>query len=276
MSISLKQTDTRLILRHHDEAWTFATIVTFVVMLIALAQLTIRTLVQGGVVTLTCDRVEPTLVDCVRTQTMLMGLLRRPDQMINRVQSVQFMTFEEKSGDSTHHIYQTSLVSPTQTLLIARSRSFSDGHDGYAHSQQMRITAQIQNYLASTEPQLYLVHDTRDRAKLLLLITLGMISIGGLVLLIVISANQTTIFDKTVNQLVIERTCLFKSRQEYLLDSLIGIDIDIEEIKENDGDLVYKLVLRPGSGQAIPITSGYGTETKLQDAQVRIQQFLKS
>jgi len=272
MAVSFNQTESQLIFCRSG-MWTSKTAAWYCLVLLFLAGWTVRMVMRLGVMTLTCDRPESQQVQCVKSQTRLMGLLQQPDQHMTQVERVRLEVTTQGQGYNQHSIYHTFLVSPEQTLPIARTEASSSAMVGRrrALSQQQAIAAQIERYLASTEPRLHLVHDTRFDPTLYLKPLWVSLWIGAIMFLLLSSTERKIILDKAANQLIIETVPLF-ARRRYSLEHFAGTAIHIS--KSGGGSCFYRLVLHPKPGQSLEVMTAR-TDVQLKAVQSKVTQFLQ-
>lgn len=280
MAIATEQTDSKLILQT-PEPCGFTTLLLLVsaIAYLICAPITgfhaLELVLSPEVFRLSCQKIEPTYMDCQRTQP---GTFGESTATLDKVRGARLWEEIIEDDDHRYSVYHTVLFSSDETLQIAHSQERPFDLYQTARTDQQSLIRQINSFLQSDQNQLEISYNSRYNEQSLLLIDLAaIVVIGGLLWLVfwfVVStwrtATLTITFDQTEQQFVIERSRRLFSRRQYPLHL-----VKTEIVEKDYGDDVksYSLVMHAKSERS-PVIILRDSQPNLQTVQAQIEQFL--
>lgn len=186
-----------------------------------------------GITAVSCQRVQPTLINCFKSESKFLGLMQRPASELKNVTSAKYnsRTYTDSDGDRQQE-YWVSVIERGREVRVFRG----DGRETNA------IATKINLFINSNEPFLLVRQDRRWRlSNLQVLFPLSFMAIPFLILNFVFKI-QTLIFDKNSQTLTYKQRRLLgvKSRCHEFGDIA---KIEVEEYLDYDDDKCYKLSL---------------------------------
>lgn len=186
-----------------------------------------------GVTTLSCQRVQPTLINCFKSESRFLGLMQQPASDLKNVTSAKYnsKTYTDSDGDRQQE-YWVSVIAKGREVRVF-------GGDG---RETNAIATKINLFINSNEPFLLVRQDRRWRlSNLSVLFPLSFMAIPIFILNFVFKI-QTFIFDKNSPTLTYRQRKLLgvKSRSHEFGNIA---KIEVEESVDSDDDKHYKLSL---------------------------------
>ncbi len=202
------------------------------------------TLSDIGVTTLTCQRLEPRLVNCSYQKSRFFGLVDAKPIQLQQVMDVQLDEETRRDDEGSYQVYRVRLITRKGELY------FTDFMSNYG--QQAEWELQLRYFLESEDPSVQIVYDRRwllghvfSLATLVCLLGVSVTSTYGMV------RSKTLILDKRTNRAVYHTWTLLGDRYHYV--SLRQIqDIDIRE-EVADGETYYEPVFLPVALNKFPM-----------------------
>ncbi|MDY7002549.1 MAG: hypothetical protein SWX82_00880 [Cyanobacteriota bacterium] len=237
----VKQTEKELALK--DNLFDYYAISLFFVSpFIAVSLLITSTILSKmGVIKASCQRVEPTQVNCQVNKSNYLGLIPGSSTSLTRVTEAKLNSQKKKDNDAdTYSDYFVTLVSQTGKEVV----SWWDDPQ-----EIMEMVVKINTFINySTEPSLLIQYDLRWKWRNILLLAIGITSIGTEILVLAVLYLKTLILNKSERKLTYKICSLLKLYTETKHYSFAQIQ---ELILENDENQVYelKLVLPPENHQ---------------------------
>ncbi|NEP45137.1 MAG: hypothetical protein F6K35_40335, partial [Okeania sp. SIO2H7] len=98
-----------------------------------------------GVIKLSCKRVEPTQIDCQKSESKLLGLIEQSSSSLKRIENAKYNseTYTDSDGD-TYKKYWVSVISQGQQVTVFRGSS----------RKMNAIATKIDRFVNSNEPLL--------------------------------------------------------------------------------------------------------------------------
>ncbi|MDY7002550.1 MAG: hypothetical protein SWX82_00885 [Cyanobacteriota bacterium] len=244
----VKQTEKELVLK--DKLWLLLFIVfpciagPLFISLITLSEMGLSEM--GAVIKASCQRVEPTQVNCQINSSKYFGLIKDSSTSLTRVTETKLNSRKKKDSDGdTYFDYFVTLVSQTGKEVVSLQNN--------SYPQEiMEMVVKINTFINySTEPSLLIHYDLRWKWRNLVFLAFHIAFIGmGIFIAYPAFYLQTLILTKRERQLTYKVFSLlgiktkrysFAQIQEFILES----DTDF------DGDKLYRLkvVLPPENHQ---------------------------
>jgi hypothetical protein len=261
----IKKTATELVMQNppSPEGMTFG--VTWVVLSLVIPVM-IYVVKALDTVTIACDRIEPTIVNCEVSYSKLIPFLAPPPVSVSRVQQamVNSATREDSDGDD-YQVYWISLVAP-QSRDITEPQRGRRWHDSLAAELNTQLNSDNQSWE---------IH--RNHAPLLVFmipVPLLFIAIGLLIILIA-STDHTLTLDKSRDQLTDNLRRLWRLDNHHRQYKLSDLDIKLHEYEDDYGKQRFKLELKVGHQELFSDKSIRASTTKsLRNLYQEICQFL--
>ncbi|MFM7425167.1 MAG: hypothetical protein ACKO7W_09285, partial [Elainella sp.] len=232
----------------------------------------------AGVTSLSCRRIEPTLVNCETRQSQAFGLLPGAPVAIPQVRAAQIYS-ETRSGEGgDYEVHQLRLFSPEGYFNVGSLRANRALPAAWMDqtNQFLRPPADplVNPSVDQSRPSaLHLSQDSRWQAETLLpcLFVTPFLLIGGLVMYATIQTRRLTL-DKNLNRLTYEVWRLTGKQRRDLPLGLVK-QIDLKEHTDSYGNRYYQPVLLPDALRAI--TFAHTSRQEALDLQAQIRDFLK-
>ncbi|NEP77986.1 MAG: hypothetical protein F6K39_07240 [Okeania sp. SIO3B3] len=198
---------------------------------------------QMGVIKASCQRVEPTQVNCQVNKSKYLGLIPGYSTSLTRVKEAKLNSQEKKNSDGdTYFDYFVTLVSQTEKEVV----SWWDNHQ-----EMMEMVVKINTFINySTESSLLIQYDRRWKW-----INLPFLAFPIIFLAAVISSAypssylQTLILNKSERQLTYKVFSLLGIKTKHYSFAQIK-ELILENDTDIDGDKFYRLkVVLPSENQ---------------------------
>ncbi|MDY7002548.1 MAG: hypothetical protein SWX82_00875 [Cyanobacteriota bacterium] len=223
----VKQTEKELVLKDSLSSRLFGLL--FFAPFIALPLFFVSTILsEMGVIKVSCQRVEPTQVNCQVNSSKYLGFIQGYSTSLNRVKEAKFNSRKRVDSDGdTYFDYFVTLVSQTGKEVV----SLPD--DSYPQ-EMIEMGVKINKFINySTEPSLLIQYDLRRKNLLPLAINITLIAIE--ILIVAVLYLRTVILDKSERQLTYQESSLlgtytkhysFAQIKEFILENSTDIDGD--------------------------------------------------
>ncbi len=184
-----------------------------------------------GVTTVSCQRVQPTLINCFKNESKFLGLMQQPASDLKNVTSAKY-NFNNYAESDRQQKYWVSVINRGREVRVFRGDS----------REMNAIATKINLFVNSNEPFLIVRQDRRWRlSNLWVLFPLSFMAVPIFILNFMLKI-QTFIFDKN------SQTLTYKQRR------LLGVKsrchewgtiakVEVEEYVDSDNDKRYKLSL---------------------------------
>ncbi|GGA26331.1 hypothetical protein [Okeania sp. KiyG1] len=198
------------------------------------------------VIKASCQRVEPTQVNCQVDSSKYFGLIKDSSTSLTRVTEAKFNSQKKKdrNGD-TYFDYFVTLVSQTGKEVVSlQGNSYIDGFKG--NPQKMnQIVAEINTFINnSTKPSLFIHYDLRFKWKNLLPLAISITFIAIGILIVAVLYLRTLILNKSERQLTYEESSLLNTyTKHYSFVQIKELIIDIYTDSDGDKFCSLKIVL---------------------------------
>ncbi|NER05836.1 MAG: hypothetical protein F6K17_26205 [Okeania sp. SIO3C4] len=201
---------------------------------------------EMGVISVSCQRIEPTQVNCQVNNSKYLGLIQ-DSSTLTRVTEAKFHSQKNQDSDgNTNFYYVVALVTQTgKRVVIWRGNSYTHGVKSYPQKMNQMV-AKVNTFIKnSTEPSLLIQYDLRWKWKHLMFLALDITLIGIAVLLLgkpyylkIITLN------KSERQLTYKISSLLGLSNETKHYSFAQIkELILDSDTDSDGDKRYSLEL---------------------------------
>lgn len=210
-----------------------------------------------GVSRLSCERVEPTQVNCEFSRSYWLDLVQEPAVSIVQVQGVEITSEMHYSEDGDYQLYIATLLGQNRSILL---------FDGSTDLGQVQtIAAPVQQFLASTQPTLVWERNTIESAGASLftvLFCIPFVLIGGGAIYSTWQ-TQSLILDKRANQLIYKTSTLLGNRyKRHSLGLVQGVEL--KQHTDSYGNQYYEPVLLPDSVRKFTLARTTNRQEALQ------------
>ena len=228
-----------------------------------------------GVTTLSCQRVEPTLVNCERKESKLLGSIEWPTSSLKKVKTAKYnsQSYTDSDGDIQQE-YWVSVIANNREISVFREFMSVNGVKGNAREMNA-IATKINRFLSSNEQLLIVRQDRRWRfANLFIFLFLLLFVAIAIVVLNFTLQVQTFTFEKKSQLLRYKRISLLGIKTR--CHNFRNIAIEIEEYRDSDDDKWYKLnlLLPSASSNYLLIMSGEKGLPEVQKMAGKLSEFI--
>ncbi|MEH2073599.1 MAG: hypothetical protein V7K57_04290 [Nostoc sp.] len=249
----VEETRTRLQLKHRPLRYWFIGCCIFT---ICLGFLIYCLFFESASVSLNCDRVSPTQVNCELRRFNLLGSMKK--LKIFDPREAYILTKTTSKGGRT---YQVIIVTPFQDFPLLSHISYEEDRE---------FTLKTNNFINSSQTSLFVQQNQRNY---LFLLNLSILIIMAIAAYFGTSPVTICTFYKSIERVFIERKSLRGNQViEYPLESILRFDIQEKQYKYSK---LYRVVIVLKSFKEIPINPQYTDESSIKYAVSRIHSFLK-
>ncbi|GEM_PF-3626208 len=228
-----------------------------------------------GPVTVQCQRIEPTHIDCEINSSKLLGFVSHAPIQISQVKKADYQTRQhtDSEGDTLTDHEVVITYKKYNTFLLQSDSMYINGDKGDA--EQMRSFAdELTRFLGNTEKISWHSRLSNWMNLFLILIFIPFLAIGGgmMIYSILNAGSEKFTFDKIARNFYYQNTSRLKKE-----DTVIPIaDIDklvLEESKDSDGDTTLTLFLTFKHNRKYELDSGLH-EIKIKELANAVKDFL--
>ncbi|MDY7002547.1 MAG: hypothetical protein SWX82_00870 [Cyanobacteriota bacterium] len=195
---------------------------------------------EMGVIKASCQRVEPTQVNCQVNKSKYLGLIQGYSTSLNRVKEAKFNSQNDSDGSN----YFVTLVTQTGKEVVSLpDNSYTNGVKGYPQEMNQMAT-KINTFINnSTDPSLLIQYDLRWKEENLISLAVCIPFIGiGILLLYPAFYLETLILNKRERQLTYKVFSLLGTKTKHYSFAQIK-ELILESDTDSDGDKSYRLKL---------------------------------
>ncbi|NJK48278.1 hypothetical protein HC931_08920 [Candidatus Gracilibacteria bacterium] len=229
---------------------------------------------ESGITRLSCQRVEPQLVDCVLFESQYLGFVTTvPDRPIAQVVDAKLESAEWSNGrgGGTAKVWVSLIAKSGKVRLFETEYAIESG---FKPTFQPEAAQKIKNFINSQTPSFKIEEDTRLSVRFLgsLILFLPFFLVAPLVSYVGVR-SQTIILDKTRHLYIREIQTLLGTRTKtYTLEEIRSIEVS-EYVRRQPRMILYQLtiVLHSGKKYKLPGLRNYN---RVRDVADRLQKFL--
>ncbi|GGA26315.1 hypothetical protein CYANOKiyG1_42270 [Okeania sp. KiyG1] len=205
-----------------------------------------------GVISVSCQRVEPTQVNCQVNHSEYLGLTQGSSTSLTRVTEAKFNSRKKKNSDGeTYFDYFVTLVTQKGKEVVSwQGNSYINGVKGYPQEMN-EMVAKINTFINnSTQPSLLIQYDLRWKLENLLFLPICIIFLGtGVLLLYILLYLKIMTLNKSERRLTYKIYSLLGIKTKHYSFAQIQALI-LESYTDSDGDTSYSLkVVLPANNQ---------------------------
>ena len=184
---------------------------------------------QMRVISVSCQRVEPTQVNCQVNNSKYLGLIQDSSISLTRVTEAKFNY--HKNSDGVY--YSVTLVTKSGKEIVS--------WQGNSYQEMNEMVAKINTFLnSSTQPSLLIQYDLRWKKKNLRLLAISITSLKiGVLLLYAVFYLQTLKLNKSERQLTHKVFSLLGTKTKHYSFAQIQ-ELILESNTDDDGDNTYR------------------------------------
>ncbi|NET41611.1 hypothetical protein [Okeania sp. SIO2B3] len=234
--------------------------------------LSLLILSEMGVIKVSCQRVEPTQVNCQVNSSKYLGLIQGSSNSLTRVTEAKFNSQNDSYGSN----YFVTLVTQTGKEVVSwQGNSYTNGVKGYPQEMN-EMVEKINTFIKnSTEPSLLIQYDIRWKWKNLMSLALNITFIGIAVLLLgkpyylkIITLNKS---EGQLTYKISSLLGLYTKTKHYSFAQIKELILDSDT--NSDGDKFYSLELvLPAENQnnqlKVPLRKYYDIERSKKAATI--------
>lgn len=271
----IQRTSSELILRSRSDLFGKAFIVVWASLFMGIPLFMLYSFLAGiGIMTLTCARLEPTLVRCEQQKSNFFGVVKQPPTVFQPVLEARFRYEEgtDSEGDKTADNW-VALVTDRGEVKAVEDFMRINGVRG-STKEMVAIADRINQFLQSEQPSFVLKRDLRWRLgqSIFPLAFFGLFEVIGGVVIFSIFQSQSLVLDKQADCVTYTRhTLIGPRRKQYPLRKITAAEISTDT--DSDGDIYYKLTLLPKEVCGVEVMS-YRDRARVETIQTAINAFL--
>jgi hypothetical protein len=228
---------------------------------------------EFGVTTLSCQRVEPKLVDCVWSESKYLGLVPKiSDQPIKQVTDAKLESAEwsNRKGGGTAKVWVSLITKSSKTRLFETQYAIESG---FKPKFQPEATQKIKAFINSPASSFKIEQDTRLSGSFWggLIFVLPFTLIGLLVLYASVR-SQTITVDKTSNLYMRQiHTILGTRTKKYTIGDIQSVEVTEHLDRYRRRWYQLMIVLRSGKKYKLPAMIN---RNRVQEVADRVRKFL--
>lgn len=264
----IEETSSKLVLRANCFSW--GGFLFWLLFPLGFGGIPLLFLFNTGVTTLSCQRVEPTLINCEKSESKLLGLIPGQSFSLKKIEEAKF----NSQDDYDEVEYWVSVIAEGRETVVFEE--FISVNEVKGDSRKMRAMAsKINQFISSNEPSLIVRYDLRWKLRNLFFVPFLAIAILFLYLLLRWKIMETFTVDRNSKILRHKQKRLLGVKTlRHPLKGITAVEIEKTSISFNDEEM-YKLNLLLPSASKARVEIYFGELQKVKEMAEKLSNFIE-